>query len=213
MLKEVCVENFTVVPEAIQKGAGRIELCDNLAVGGTTVSLGVMEQTIRYCKAFSVPVMVIIRPRGGNFVYGETEKDIMLRDIQLAQKAGADGMVIGALSTENELDKPFLQAALDQSGQMDATFHMAFDEMDAEQQFKAIDWLSEAGFKRILTHGGVKTVPIEQNLNRLKELVVFADERIIIMPGGGVTADNVDKIQEKLNIEELHGTKIVGPLV
>lgn len=212
MLKEVCVENFTLVPKAIQQGAGRIELCDNLAVGGTTVSLGVMEQTLRYCKPFSVPVMVIIRPRGGNFIYDDTEKAIMLRDIQLAKEAGADGIVIGALSAEKDLDKPFLKAVFEQCRQMDLTFHMAFDEMAPAQQLKAIDWLSEAGFKRILTHGGFKEEPIENHFEKLKELITYANNRIIILPGGGITHNNAALVYENLGVAEVHGTKIVGVL-
>lgn len=212
MLKEVCVENFTLVPKAVQKGADRVELCDNLAVGGTTVSLGVMEQTVRYCEPHSVPVMTIIRPRGGDFVYGSIEKEIMLKDIQLVQQAGVDGIVIGALTADNQLDKPFLTEVLNQCGQMDSTFHMAFDAIAPAHQKEAIDWLSEAGFKRILTHGGAKADPIENHLERLKELIDYAGSRIVIMPGGGVTEKNAEALQKELSIKEVHGTKIVGEL-
>lgn len=83
MIKEVCVENFTLVPSAIQKGADRIELCDNLSVGGTTVSYGVAAKTISYCRNTNTKVMAIIRPRGGNFIYNEHEIDIMRQDIHL----------------------------------------------------------------------------------------------------------------------------------
>lgn len=212
MLREVCLENFTAVPSAVKKGADRIELCDNLAVGGTTVSLGVMKQTVDYCKPFSIPVMVIIRPRGGNFVYNETEKAIMLRDIEFAKQAGAAGIVIGALTAENNLDTPFLSTILKNCGQMDTTFHMAFDEIPPQHQAEAIDWLSEAGFSRILTHGGKMEEPIETHLERLKELIEYAKERVVIMPGGGITDENAVMIQETLGITEIHGTKILGVL-
>lgn len=212
MLREVCVENFTAIPKAIKQGANRIELCDNLAVGGTTVSLGVMEQTVDYCHSFSIPVMVIIRPRGGNFVYDETEKSIMLRDIELANQAGANGIVIGALTAENQLDQPFLSTVLKNCGQMDVTFHMAFDEIAPRHQAEAINWLSEAGFSRILTHGGKMDESIESHLKTLKELIAHANDRIIIMPGGGITDKNAAVIQEALGVTEIHGTKIVGVL-
>lgn len=212
MIREVCVENFTLVPKAIQAGADRIELCDNLAVGGTTVSLGVMETTITYCKQEAVPVMVIIRPRGGNFIYSEAEKDIMLRDIQTAKKLGATGIVIGALTTENTLDTDFLTQVIKVSENMERTFHMAFDELPKEQQRAAIDWLSEAGYSRILTHGGPLTDPIDQHTTSLKELIAYSNGRITILPGGGITSDNASRIQNELSVEELHGTKIVGTL-
>lgn len=212
MLKEVCVENFTLVPKAVQKGADRIELCDNLTVGGTTVSLGVMEQAVRYCEPHSVPVMAIIRPRGGDFVYGSIEKAIMLKDVQFAKNAGVDGIVIGALTAENKLDKPFLTEVLSECAQMDTTFHMAFDSMASSDQKEAIDWLSEAGFKRILTHGGAKEDPIEKYIERLKELIDYAAGRIVIMPGGGVSEQNAEALQQALGIKEVHGTKIVGEL-
>lgn len=212
MIREVCVENFTLVPNAIQAGADRIELCDNLAVGGTTVSVGVMEETITYCKQEAVPVMVIIRPRGGNFVYSKAEKDIMLRDIQTAKELGAEGIVIGALTTDYTLDTDFLTKVIQVSENMERTFHMAFDELSKEQQRAAIDWLSEAGYSRILTHGGPLTDSIDQYTNSLKELIAYSKGRITILPGGGITSDNSSRLQKELSVEELHGTKIVGTL-
>lgn len=212
MIREVCVENFTLVPNAIQAGADRIELCDNLAVGGTTVSVGVMETTITYCKQKAVPVMVIIRPRGGDFIYSEVEKEIMLRDIQTAKELGAEGIVIGALTTDYTLDTDFLTKVIQVSENMERTFHMAFDELSKEQQRAAIDWLSEAGYSRILTHGGPLTNPIDQHTTTLKELIAYSKGRITILPGGGITSDNSSRLQKELSVEELHGTKIVGTL-
>lgn len=212
MLKEVCVENFTHIPKAIRQGANRIELCDNLAVGGTTVSLGVMEQAIAYCKEAAVPVMTIIRPRGGNFVYTEVEKSILLRDIELAQNAGADGIVIGALTEKGELDQEFLHQVSAYSDAMELTFHMAFDDIREHLQMEAVDWLCEAGFSRILTHGGALTTPIEENLGKLRALIEYAGDRIVILPGGGITQDNLSMIQQKLAVQEVHGTKVVGNL-
>lgn len=198
------------MPNAIRAGADRIELCDNLAVGGTTVSLGVMETTITYCKKEAVPVMAIIRPRGGNFIYSEVEKAIMLRDIQTAKELGADGIVIGALTAGNTLDTDFLSKVVKVSETMELTFHMAFDELAKEQQLLAIDWLSEAGFSRILTHGGSLTEPIETFFESLKEVISYANERIIILPGGGITIHNATQVQKELAVREIHGTKVVG---
>ena len=168
MIKEFCAENFTKIPQAIQKGANRIELCDNLAVGGTTPSTGVIEEVLAYAGEHSVPVMTIIRPRGGNFVYNDIELKIM-----------------------------------------HITFHMAFDALSKENQFKAIDWLAERGVTRILTHGGPAGTPIEDNFDHLKELIVYADQRILILPGGGISTENVQTVMDTLKVTEVHGTKIV----
>ncbi len=211
MIKEVCVENFTHVPKVIRRGADRIELCDNLAVGGTTVSKGVLEKTIEFCRQEDVSVMAIIRPRGGDFVYTAIEKAIMLADIQTAIDTDVSGIVIGALTNERELDTAFLSAVKSITAEvgLSLTFHMAFDDIPKEKQKESIEWLSANGFDRILTHGGPLTQPIEQQLDTLKELIEMAGENITIMPGGGITKENLPLIERELDVQEAHGTKIV----
>lgn len=209
MIKEFCAENFTNIPDAIRNGATRIELCDNLAVGGTTPSTGVIEETVTYAQEHQVQVMTIIRPRGGNFVYNDTELKIMHTDLIEAKKIGTDGVVIGCLNEENWLDEEALELLIDTAEGLQITFHMAFDELNKEDQFRAIDWLVEHQVQRILTHGGNLDTPIEANLDHLKELINYADNRILILPGGGITFDNAEIIAEKLAVKELHGTKIV----
>ena len=98
MIKEFCAENYTDIPKAIQAGAGRIELCDNLAAGGTTPSMGVIEEVLAYAGEKHVPVMTMIRPRGGNFVYNDIELKIMENDLIHAKNAGTDGVVFGCLT-------------------------------------------------------------------------------------------------------------------
>ncbi|SEK29750.1 copper homeostasis protein [Carnobacterium iners] len=211
-LKEVCVENYTVVPSAIAKGATRVELCNYLPSGGTTVSKGVMQETLAYCSEYSVPVMVIIRPRSGNFVYNDTELKIMGYDIIEAKNLGIDGIVVGCLTEENWIDEDAMEQILEESYGLQTTFHMAFDSIPKDRQFEAIDWLVEHGVERILTHGGVANHSIEITLPRLKELVDYANNKIIILPGGGITDKNASQVIEFLGINEVHGTKIVGKL-
>ena len=210
LIKEVCVENFTAIPAAIRQGAKRIELNDNLAVGGTTVSRGVMAEAIRYAHEHDVSVMVMIRPRGGNFVYNDQELKIMEADIFSAQELGADGIVLGCLTPDNQIDDEAMEMLIGAANGMQVVFHMAFDEIAVANQAAAIDWLAEHDVKRILAHGG----PLDQPLNQahLKELVTLAAGRIIILPGGGITADNVTSITTALGVNEAHGTKIVGQL-
>lgn len=210
MIKEFCAENYTDIPAAIRNGAGRIELCDNLAVGGTTPSTGVIEEALHYAGEHSVPVMTMIRPRGGNFVYNDIELKIMHTDLIEAKKIGTDGVVFGCLTQENWLDEEALELLIETSEGLQITFHMAFDSLSKENQFKAIDWLVEHDVHRILTHGGPAGTSIDENLPHLKELIRYAAGRIIILPGGGISSQNREQIKEALGVEELHGTKIVA---
>ena len=209
MLKEVCVENFTNVPELLAKGAGRVELCDNLAVGGTTVSHGVAEVTINYCHDKNIKVMSMIRPRGGNFVFSKEEVEMMKRDLVHLKELGTDGVVLGCLNETGWIDEDAMVTLLDLAKGLEVTFHMAFDEISPENQLKAIDWLVEHGIHRILTHGGPLDTKIEDNLARLKEYIQYANDRIILLPGGGISSKNLHFITSELNCREVHGTKIV----
>ncbi|QHA38248.1 copper homeostasis protein CutC [Rossellomorea marisflavi] len=209
MLKEVCVENFTKVPEAIEKGARRVELCDNLAVGGTTVSPGVAQVTLDYCRSRNVKVMSMIRPRGGDFVYTVDEIEIMKRDIIHLKEIGTDGVVFGCLTQDGWIDEEAMVTLLEVASGLEVVFHMAFDAITAESQLKAIDWLVEHGVHRILTHGGSSDTKIEDNVDRLKAYVEHANGRIAILPGGGVTSRNLEDITSSLGVTEAHGTRIV----
>lgn len=209
IIKEFCAENFTNIPKAIASGATRIELCDNLAVGGTTVSKGVMTETIAYCSEKKVPVMAIIRPRGGHFIYTDTEIKIMETDIYDAKQLGVDGVVIGCLNESNWIDEEAMGILLEAAQGLQITFHMAFDHMSADNQFKAIDWLSENGVNRILTHGGPMDEPIEQHLEYINDLISYANNRITLLPGGGVSHHNIDTVTSFLKVNEVHGSHIV----
>ncbi|WP_137665081.1 copper homeostasis protein CutC [Enterococcus hulanensis] len=209
VIKEYCAENFEHIPQAIAAGAGRIELCDNLAEGGTTPSYGVIKQTLSYAKEKNVPTMVMIRPRGGDFEYNEAEAAIMLADVKICKELKADGIVFGCLK-DHWLDEKLIRALLDQAGNLSVTFHMAFDELSEENQYRAIDWLAENGVDRILTHGGSGEKPIFETAPHLLKLISYANERIIILPGAGIRFDNVDELLTTLKLSEAHGTRIVS---
>lgn len=209
MIKEFCAENYTSIPLAISRGANRIELCDNLAVGGTTPSTGVIEEALSYAGEKEVPVMTIIRPRGGDFVYNDIELKIMHTDLIEAKKLGTDGVVIGCLTPSGWLDEEALELLIETAEGLQITFHMAFDSIPKERQFEAIDWLVEHGVERILTHGGAAGTPIETNFAHLKELIAYANDRLIILPGGGVSDKNAEQVAKELGVTEVHGTKII----
>ena len=209
MLYEFCAENVTLLEKAMQAGARRIELCDNLTVGGTTPSYGVIQAAVELAKSYDTTVMTMIRPRGGDFVYSNLEVSIMLEDLKKAREAGSQGLVYGLLTKENELDKANLERLLAASQGLEVVFHMAFDAIPKDKQFAALDWLAEHGVKRILTHGGSASETIQEHFGWLKELVDYAGDRIEILPGGGITTENRNEIVEKLGVSQLHGTKVV----
>lgn len=209
LLKEVALENYTNLPAAVAAGAQRIELNDNLAVGGTTVSRGVMSEAAKYTQEHGVSLITMIRPRGGNFVYNDTELKIMEADLLQAQSLGVDGVALGALTADGDLDTEAMELLIGAAGGMSITFHMAFDALAADQQATTIDWLVDHQVDRILTHGGPLSQSIDDCLPQLKATIEQAAGRIQILPGGGITAANVAHITTALNVNQAHGTKII----
>ena len=209
MIYEFCAENVTLLDKALEAGAKRVELCDNLTVGGTTPSYGVIEAAVRMVRPYDATVMTMIRPRGGNFVYSDMEIEIMLSDIQKAREAGSRGLVFGVLTENNEIDYPKMERLLEAAKGLDVVFHMAFDAIPAEYQLGELDWLVEHGVKRILTHGGSASESILEHLAWLDELIEHAAGRIEILPGGGINLENRAEIANTLGVDQLHGTKVV----
>jgi copper homeostasis protein len=150
----------------------------------------------------------MIRPRGGDFTYSAEELEIMLADIALCRKLGSDGVVFGCLN-EDWIDEEKTAVLIQASEGMSVTFHMAFDYLPVDRQFAAIDWLSQRGVERILTHGGPAENSIEENVGHLKDLIAYSKERIIILPGGKISHQNVQDVAETLGVKEAHGTEIV----
>ncbi|CRC34495.1 TPA: copper homeostasis protein CutC [Streptococcus pneumoniae] len=187
MIYEFCAENVTLLEKAMQAGARRIELCDNLAVGGTTPSYGVTKAAVELAANYDTTIMTMIRPRGGDFVYNDLEIAIMLEDIRLTAQAGSQGVVFGALTADKKLDKPNLEKLIAASKGMEIVFHMAFDELSDEDQPEAIDWLSQAGVTRILTRAGVSGDSLEKRFVHYHRILEYAKGKIEILPGGGNT--------------------------
>ena len=221
LTREFCAENFSDVPAALAAGAARIELCDNLAVGGTTPSFGVIEAAVSYAHERGARVMCMVRPRGGDFVYSAGEVEMMEADARIALALGADGIVLGCLAPDADgelgLDVAALErvcsiareAAEERGEAVDMTFHMAFDALPEKRQLDAIDAIADLGFTRILTHGGAAGTPIEGNLEHLRTYVERAAGRLVILPGEGITHENAERIADALGVSEVHGTRIV----
>ncbi|MDU4515956.1 MAG: copper homeostasis protein CutC [Streptococcus mitis] len=209
MIYEFCAENVTLLEKAMQAGARRIELCDNLAVGGTTPSYGVTKAAVELAANYDTTIMTMIRPRGGDFVYNELEIAIMLEDIRLATQAGSQGVVFRALTAEKKLDKANLEKLIAASKGMEIVFHMAFDELSDDDQLEAIDWLSQAGVTRILTRAGVSGDSLEKRFAHYHRILEHAKGKIEILPGGGIDLDNRQTFIDQLGVTQLHGTKVV----
>ena len=209
MIYEFCAENVTLLEKAMQAGARRIELCDNLAVGGTTPSYGVTKAAVELAANYDTTIMTMIRPRGGDFDYNDLEIDIMLEDIRLTAQAGSQGVVFGALTADKKLDKDNLEKLIAASKGMEIVFHMAFDELSDEDQLEAIDWLSQAGVTRILTRAGVSGDSLDKRFAHYHRILEHVKGKIEILPGGGIDLDNRQTFIDQLGVTQLHGTKVV----
>ena len=206
MILEACVENFSQAMRAEELGANRIELCENLAVGGTTPSLG----TITACKEhLTIPVIVMIRPRGGNFVYSAVEREIMAEDIRTCLTAGADGIAIGLLTRSGEVDMQHLVELVKLAGAMKVTFHKALDETrDIEKEFLR---LRDSGVvQRVLTSGGAQTAM--EGSEMLKKMIGLSNGKINVVVAGKVTMENISELKTIIPAHEFHGKKIMGYL-
>lgn len=178
-------------------GADRVELCDNLMEGGTTPSGGcikVARQNLR------IGLQVIIRPRGGDFLYSDTEMAVMLEDIRLAKALGADGVVIGCLTADGDIDVARTTALLAAARPLNVTFHRAFDM--CRDPRAALETLIQLGVERVLTSG--QEASVIEGLEVIQELQKQAAGRIIIMPGGGLTPRNVRKVVDASGVSEVH---------
>lgn len=208
IIREYCAENLTQLSQLDPQSISRVELCDNLAVGGTTPSYGVIKEANRYLQEKGISTAIMIRPRGGNFVYNDLELRIMEEDILKAVELESDSLVFGTLTAENTIDEEAIEYLLPSTQGLPLVFHMAFDQIAKEEQKAAIDTLVAFGFSRILTHGGAPETEIMDNLNHLKELIDYAGNRIDIVLGGGITNDNYQVICQATNAKFIHGTQL-----
>ncbi len=195
---EICANSVASCVEAQKGGAHRVELCAAIPEGGTTPSYGdiaVARELLRDTK-----LNVIIRPRGGDFLYSELEHRIMLKDIEMCRKLGVDGVVIGCLTPDGDVDMQRNRELIEAAGEMSVTFHRAFDM--CRDPFKALEDIISLGCNIILTSG--QQPKAEQGISLLKRLVGKADERIVIMPGSGVNEENIAKIARETGATQFH---------
>ncbi len=195
---EVCANSVESCIAAQAGGADRVELCAGIPEGGTTPSYGdilIAREVLQQTK-----LHIIVRPRGGDFLYSSTEQRIMLKDIENARRLGADGVVFGCLTAEGDVDIPLMEQLMKASQGMSVTFHRAFDVCRNPQ--KAIEDIIALGCNRILTSGQQPTA--ERGIPLLKELQQQASDRIILLAGCGVNETNIAHIARETGIREFH---------
>jgi len=197
MIYEICVDSVAGVRAAKAAGAHRVELCGDLLEGGTTPSRGMIRQAR---TVTGIGVQVIIRPRGGDFLFDDDEFAVMQADIETAKAEGADGVVIGLLTAEGTVDAVRSRQLIAQARPLSVTFHRAFDM--THDPFEALETLIGLGVDRVLTSG--QEASVLEGLPLVTELVRRAGERIIIMPGAGITMRNVDRIIAAAKPREIH---------
>lgn len=198
---EVCANSVQSAIEAQKGGAVRVELCGNLSDGGTTPAASQIELTR---NRVDIQLNVIIRPRGGDFLYDDIDFQTMKRDIELCGELGCNGVVIGMLDKDGNVDmvRNAELVAVARSYFMSVTFHRAFDRTN--DLFKALSDVIELGCDRILTSGGYTSAFDGRDV--IKRLVELADGRIVIMAGAGVKEENVEELVKYTGVKEVHGT-------
>ena len=196
---EICANSIRSALAAQQGGADRIELCDNMADGGTTPSYGL----ISLCKKLlQIPVFPIVRPRGGDFLYLQEEFEVMKQDVIACRALGCDGVAIGMLNEDGSIDTDRCAELIALARPMQVTFHRAFDRCNNLE--KGLEDIIRMGCERVLTSGGevyaADAIPV------LKKLVHQANGRISIMPGSGINEENIFRIAKNSGANEFHST-------
>lgn len=197
VLVEACVDAIDAAREAERGGASRIELCGELLQGGVTPSAGLVAAV---WDRIDIPLFVLVRPRPGDFLYSDDELDVMRRDVEQMKTLAVDGIAIGALTADGDVDVERMRELVALARPMSVTFHRAFD--FARDQDASLDALLELGVDRVLTSGGAPTA--EEGARRIAALAQRAGDRMIVMAGGSITAANVGRIVAATGVTEVH---------
>ncbi len=196
-LLEICADSVESACRAEEAGAGRVELCSALSEGGLTPSLGLISMVL---SNINIELNVIIRPRGGDFLYSDSDFSVMRRDIDAAGEAGANGIVAGILLSNGDIDVDRMSKLVEYSYPMKVTFHRAFDM--CHDPFKGIEDIISTGAVRLLTSGQAKRAV--EGVTLIKDLITVADDKIIVMPGCGIDEYNIASIAIATGAREFH---------
>lgn len=206
VLLEACVENLDQALLAERKNADRIELCGRLDLGGITPP---REMIISSVKQLSIPTKIMIRPRGGNFIYSDPEVELMISDIIFCKKNGIGEIVLGALTDKGEVDLPLIRYLSSLADPMKVTFHKAID--DVNDYMRSLEELSTLKtIESVLTSGTGKNAILGKLL--LKNAIEIFSDTLSIIAAGSITNENIEKVHAELGAKEYHGKRIVGDL-
>ena len=207
VLLEACVENLDQALLAERKNADRIELCGRLDLGGITPP---REMIISSVKQLSIPTKIMIRPRGGNFIYSDPEVELMISDIIFCKKNGIGEIVLGALTDKGEVDLPLISSLSSLADPMKVTFHKAID--DVNDYMRSLEELSTLKtIESVLTSGTRKNAILGKPL--LKNAIEIFSDTLSIIAAGSITNENIEKVHAELGAKEYHGKRIVGDLI
>jgi len=206
MILEACVESFEEAVNAEARGANRIELCDDLSTGGLTPSYALLESVKR---KLNIPIMVMIRPRGGNFIYDSMELKQMKQNIDICKSLDVAGVVFGLLDDRNTVDVKNTTLLAEYASPLEITFHKAID--DTPDLLESVEILLRIeGITRILTSGGQATA--SEGARMINKMSQAAGNRLKILAAGKITRQNLTELSGILQVDEFHGRKIVGDL-
>lgn len=195
---EICCGSVQSAMNALNAGATRIELCQNLNEGGTTPSYA----TIKQCIEMGLNVYVLVRPRPGNFVYNDLEISNMLEDVKICKELGVAGIVVGFLNEDDSVNTELTQRFVEESAPIPVTFHRAFDRCN--DWTCALEEIIQCGCKRILTSGCKPTAM--EGKETLREIISQAGDRITILIGSGIRPSNIRELVEYTGAKEAHGS-------
>ncbi len=202
---EICVTDFASAVAASEGGADRVELCADLASGGTSPSAGMIGRVVARA---GIATHVLIRPRGGDFVYSEDELAVMTADIDVVKGIGAAGVVLGVVGSDGRIDLDGTSRLIDRARPMSVTFHKAIDLTPCPVE--SLDALISLGVDRVLTSGGQG--PCRDHLSTLKRLVEHASGRIVVMAGGGIREADIRRLIDDGTLTDFHlGSGVTGP--
>ena len=196
---EICANGLQSVLSAQQAGAGRVELCDNLYEGGTTPSPATIQLARKYLE---IKLNVLIRPRGGDFLYDDLEMEMIREDILFCKQTGCDGVVVGFLHADGTIDEASTREIVELARPMSVTFHRAFDM--TPDPYEALEAVIRTGADRILTSGQENFAPDGREL--IRKIIERAGNRIVIIPGAGIDETNIELMIRETGAQEFHLT-------
>ena len=196
---ECCCTDATEAVQAMKGGALRVELCEDLPCGGVTPSCANIEETLR---SVNIPVNVLVRARGGNFVYSDNEIGMMVKSVRMCRELGVNGVVVGALRNDESIDTEAVRRMVAEAEGLHVTFHRAFDE--CADPFAALEDIIDLGCDRLLTAGHASNVNVGEPM--LRDLNRRAAGRIIILAGSGVRPGNIARLEASTGCKEFHSS-------